>query len=343
MKTSAEITKEIVYGLALGESLAFPSADHRVSLLAPKRVTRLRGLKEYADNLLQTTNPTPYTHAQPGYLLNPSPSDDSEWFVFTALAHLNSTTSVEDSWIALSKKRDVVRGRTGTKIALRNLDQGSSPAHSGHDNPHYFDDIASVRAVVAGILSRGSVAGAVELATMDAQITHSEDGVWCAQAIAALVASLISGNTKEDAVAMAMSQFPEGAWSTRVIEKALKVAKGDTSAISRALKLEQQCVDRIYSYGISAPETLSLLFAHILNSASAQELMLSTFLHKRNLDALPALAGAVAGLAFRESWIPQFFLDAPLILDGVCIPDLKGTDLAEISVQLATANLASAS
>ncbi|MBC7462912.1 MAG: ADP-ribosylglycohydrolase family protein [Actinobacteria bacterium] len=338
MRTQAEKIKEIVYGLALGESLASPSADHRVALLAPKRIMRMRTLKEYADNLLQTTTPTPYTHAQPGYLLNPSPSDDSEWFVFTAQALMSSSTSIEDSWITLSKKRDLIRGRTGTKIALRNLDQGSSPAHSGHDNPHYFDDIASVRAVVAGILSKGSVSRAVELATKDARITHSEDGIWCAQAIAALVASLLGGSSKEDAVAVAMQQFPEGAWSARVIEKALNVAKGDASAISRALKLEQECVDRIYSYGISAPETLSLLFAHILNAQSAQELVLSTYLHKRNLDALPALAGAVAGLVFNESWIPKHFLDAPLLLDGVCIPDLKGTDLGVISTQLANAS-----
>jgi ADP-ribosylglycohydrolase len=338
MKTPAEQIREIVYGLALGEALAFPSADHRVSLLAPKRIARLRGLKEYADNLLQTTNPTPYTHAQPGYLMNPSPSDDSEWFVFTAKALMSTSTSIEDAWVALSKKRDVVRGRTGTKIALRNLDQGSSPQHSGHDNPHYFDDMASVRAVVAGILSKGSVQRAVELATTDARITHSEDGLWCAQATAALVASLISGSSKEDAVATAMSQFPAGAWSTRVIDKALAVAKGDSSSISRALKLEQECVDRIYSYGISAPETLSLLFSHLLNANSAEDFMLSTYLHKRNLDALPALAGAIASLAFNESWIPTAFLEAPLLLDGVCIPDLKGVDLADVSAQLANAS-----
>lgn len=338
MKTHAEKIREIVYGLALGESLAFPSADHRVALLAPKRIVRMRGLREYADNLLQTTTPTPYTHAQAGYLLNPSPSDDSEWFAFTAQALMSSTVSIEDSWIALSKKRDVVRGRTGTKIALRNLDQGSSPAHSGHDNPHYFDDIASVRAVVAGILSKGSIPRAIELATQDAQITHSEDGVWCAQATAVLMASLLAGSSKEDAVAAAMLQFPASAWSIRVIEKAIQVAQGDRSAISRALKLEQECVDRIYSYGISAPETLSLLFAHILNAQSAEELMLSTFLHKRNLDALPALAGALAGLVFNESWIPSHFLAGPLILDGVCIPDLKGADLGEISTQLANAS-----
>jgi len=69
-----------------------------------------------------------------------------------------------------------------------------------------------------------------------------------------------------------------------------------------------------------------------------EDFVLSTYLHKRNLDALPALAGAIASLAFKTSWIPQEYLDAPLLLDGVCIPDLKGTDLAEVSARLATAS-----
>ena len=121
-----------------------------------------------------------------------------------------------------------------------------------------------------------------------------------------------------------------------MIEKALAHAEGERSPIARSLKLEVECVDRIYSYGISAPETLSLLFAHLLNAKSGEELMLSTFLHKRNLDALPALAGAVASVSFDDQWIPESYLNTPLLLDGVCIPGLKGVDLADVSKQLAS-------
>jgi ADP-ribosylglycohydrolase len=249
---------------------------------------------------------------------------------------MNKAKSVEQAWRELAALRDQVRGRTGTKIALRNLDQGSSVLHSGHDNPHYFDDIACIRAISAGILANGSIESAVSRAVVDASITHSEDGVWAAQSVAALFVALLSGKTRIESVEIALSQFPAGSWGKRVIEKAIGVASGDTSSISRSLKLENECVDRIYSYGISAPETLSLLFAHLLNAQSGEDLLLSTFLHKRNLDALPALAGAVAAIAFDDPWIPESYFDAPLLLDGVCIPQLKGIDLAEISRQLAS-------
>lgn len=337
MSSIEEKTKKTVYGLALGDSLSTYSATHRVSMLAPKRALRMRTLYEYADLQLQTTRPSPYTHAQPGYLLNPSPSDDSEWFVFSALALMRTDASIEESWIALAKIRSQVHGRTGTKIALRNLDQGSSTSHSGHDNPHYFDDIACIRAIAASILNPTSVSAAVELATSDAVITHSEDGLWCAQATAAFFTSLFSGQSKETSVEVAIKQLPNDSWSKRLIEKALNVTEGISSPISRAMKLETESVDRIYSYAISAPETLSLLFAHVMNSDSAEELVLSTFLHKRNLDSLPALTGAVASLIFDDPWIPSDFLGSPLILDGVCIPELKGTDLSEISLQLSAA------
>ena len=338
MKSKEEKVKAVVYGLAYGDSFSSYSATHRMSLVAPKRILRMRGLAEFADEHLQTTRPSPYTHAQPGYLLNPAPSDDSEWFAFTALAHLNSNVPIETAWTELAHIRDQIRGRTGTKIALRNIDQGSSIEHAGHDNPHYFDDIACIRAIAAGILSSGSVNGATALAFSDARITHSEDGLWCALATAALVSSGLSGETKREAVSQAMNQLPVGSWSRRIVEKAINEVAHDASAISRGIKLEATCVDRIYSYAISAPESLGLLFAHLLNSSSAQEFFLATLLHKRNLDSLPALAGAIASLFFQDQWIPESYLNSELVLDGACRPNLKGLNLRELSEQLASAS-----
>ncbi len=339
MVKTQESVKSIVYGLAFGDSMSAFSATHRVALLAPKRVLRMRTLTEFADDNLQTTRPTPYTHAQPGHLLNPAPSDDSEWFAFTALALMNAQMSVDDTWRALSRERAQVRGRTGTKIALRNLEQGVDLEHAGHDNPHYFDDIACVRAVSAGLLSGGSVSEAVALAASDARVTHSEDGLWCAMAVAALVSSGLAGASKESAVAKAIDQLPDGSWSKRIVEKAIRTVDGNLSSTSRGLSLELNCVDRIYSFAISAPETLGLLFAHLLNSSTADEFFLSTLLHKRNLDSLPALAGAITSLFFGSAWLPKSYLESDLLLDGVCIPNLKGLSLNRLSEQLASSSL----
>jgi ADP-ribosylglycohydrolase len=338
MKVNEEKVRAIVYGLAFGDSISSYSAVHRVSILAPRRVLRMRTLTEFADDHLQTTRPSPYTHAQPGKMLNPAPSDDSEWFAFTANALMNSAVSIDDAWMELARQRDVIRARTGTKVALRNLDQGSSIESAGHDNPHYFDDIACIRAIAAGILSAGSVSGATELAFSDARITHSEDGLWCAMATSALVAAGLSGASKEEAVGEAIKQLPTGSWSARIVEKAIAEAAGDPSGISRGAKLESTCVDRIYSFAISAPETLGLLFAHLLNSRTADEFFLATLLHKRNLDSLPALAGAIASLFFTEQWLPKGFLESELLLDGVCLPDLKGSSLKELSHRLAASS-----
>jgi ADP-ribosylglycohydrolase len=338
MRVLEETVRAVVYGLAYGDSISSYSATHRVSLLAPRRVLRMRTLTEFADEHLQTTRPSPYTHAQPGCLLNPAPSDDSEWFAFTANALMNSEVPIEDAWVELSRHRGQVRGRTGTKVALRNLEQGSRIETAGHDNPHYFDDIACVRAIAAGILSASSISGASDLAFTDARVTHSEDGLWCAMATAAFVASGLSGETKEVAVSHAMKQLPAGSWSRRIIEKAIQAVQGDRSATSRGFTLENNCVDRIYSYAIAAPETLGLLFAHLLNSSKADEFFLATLLHKRNLDSLPALAGAVASLFFQDRWLPIDFLSSELVLDGACLPDLRGTNLGELSRRLASSS-----
>lgn len=338
MKVKEEAVRAIIYGLAFGDAISSYSAVHRVSILAPRRVLRMRTLTEFADDHLQTTRPSPYTHAQPGQLLNPAPSDDSEWFAFTANALMNSGVPIDQAWIDLARRRDAVRARTGTKVALRNLDQGSTVESAGHDNPHYFDDIACIRAIAAGILSAGSISGATELAFTDARVTHSEDGLWCALATSALVAAGLAGATKEEAVEEAIKQLPTSSWSARIVEKAIQEVAGDPSAISRGAKLESTCVDRIYSFAISAPETLGLLFAHLLNSRTADEFFLATLLHKRNLDSLPALAGAVASLFFTDEWLPKGFLDSELILDGVCLPNLKGSSLRELAHRLAASS-----
>ena len=96
------------------------------------------------------------------------------------------------------------------------------------------------------------------------------------------------------------------------------------------LELETQFVDRIYAYGIAAPDTFGLLIAHLNSALDVTELIGSSFMHRRNLEALPALIGAFAGAIYGGSWLPESYLGSSVSLVGVSIPSLSGTTLSDL-------------
>ena len=311
-----------VLGLATGDAMSSPSATHRVALLAPKRAARMRSLAEYADQQKQTTRPFPYTHAQPNWMLHPGPSDDLEWFAFSAENFLNKRDPLI-AWKELAARRDAIYARNGTKIALKNLADGLLPPQSGHDNPHYFDDIVLSRSLAAALLYFNDEKALTAHVLADAQVTHSEDGVYCALAFAHFAAALIREVPMNQAVDIATSQLPKDSWSRRIIELALDHTQEVNNLFTRVVTLEHTTIENIYAFPVPAPETLALLLAHARHAKSAYELALSALSHKRKLDSLPALAGAIAGIVFGDEWIPEQFKNG-LSLPGVCIPDFKG-------------------
>ncbi len=323
----------LVYGLALGEGVALPSAIHRLSILAPKRVLRMRTLGEFADNQKQTTRPFPYTHAQASHLLNPSPSDVTEWFAFVADYFLLNRESLV-AWQELAKQSSVIRARTGTKIALQNLLEGKNPPASGHDNPHYFDDIAMIRALAIAAVHGHDKDALNNKVLADSSITHSEDGVFCALAAAHLMASLLEGESISQAITAALQQIPDSSWSNYLISSMIKNSAGVKETLVRYSILETSEIENIYAYPISAPETLGLLLAHLQNCLNPSDLMFSGLLHKRKLDSLPALMGAVAGAHFGISWIPAEYKRDSIQLDGVSIPALKAMTLSSLVSRL---------
>jgi|694.fasta_scaffold12068_4 ADP-ribosylglycohydrolase len=318
-----------IFGLSFGESSALPSATHRLAILAPKRIARMKTLGEFADNNKQTTRPFPYTHAQPSYMLNPRPSDDTEWFAFVAGYLLNSQESLAE-WTLLAETLSDIRARTGTKIALRNLLEGKLPPASGHDNPHYFDDISMIRALAVSTFRFDNLKVLDLRVNEDISITHSEDGLYCAMAVAHLHASLLRGETISVAIENALNQLPEDSWSKFAVTSMIQRTSSERSILQRYALLETHEMENIYAYPVSAPETLGLLCAHLQHASSPEDLIFAGLMHKRKLDSLPALMGAIAGAIYGTEWIPKEFKESNIALEGVCIPALKGITLGSI-------------
>ncbi|MFJ5078799.1 ADP-ribosylglycohydrolase family protein [Streptomyces sp. NPDC088553] len=354
----------LLLGLAAGDAAGWPAARHRAARM-PEWTRRLtRELDTFAEQNATTTLPVPIALNQPPEPLRLGPSDDAEWAVFAAEAILTASgpvftglpeerrlrAAVDLAWNALAgqvaaaaeRAPEVesavlpLRARISVRAGLGNLATGLRPPATGHDNPHFFDDAACVRAVVLAVVHPGNPRAAAELAEFDARYTQDGDGVHGARAMAAAVAAALGGATVDEAVEAALAELPPVTEIGRNARYAVKLAQTAASAFELVPLLEHQIVDHVYSYGIAAAETVPVALA--LATAARGEMTAAVpaaVCLSRVADSAPALAGALTGALGGGRSVPATWREACRTLAGCALPRLAGTDLVELAGLLA--------
>nr|WP_055552198.1 ADP-ribosylglycohydrolase family protein [Streptomyces kanamyceticus] len=369
----ASQTEGLLLGLAAGDAAGWPAARHRATRM-PEWTRRLtRELDTFAEQNATTTLPVPIALNQPPEPLRLGPSDDAEWAAFTAESLLRAadgtlsatlsadrrTRAVLDlSWNTLAAEVSAaaarapevesavlpLRARISVRAGLGNLAAGLRPPATGHDNPHYFDDAACVRACVLALVHPGRPEQAAALAEFDARYTQDGDGVHGARAMAAAIAAALGGADVDTAVDTALEQLPEHTEIGRNARHAVKLARAEATqddgggAFALVPLLEHQIVDHVYSYGIAAAETVPVALA--LTTAARgriHEAVPAAACLSRVADSAPALAGALTGTLGTAAAIPESWRAACRTLSGCALPHLAGTDLVELAGQLSRA------
>ncbi|KQX53747.1 hypothetical protein ASE09_09605 [Streptomyces sp. Root66D1] len=365
LRPTRDAVEGLLLGIAAGDAAGWPAARHRAARM-PEWTRRLtRELDTFAEQNATTTLPVPIALNQPPEPLRLGPSDDAEWAVFTAEAVLASTgpvfatlpperrlrAAVDLAWNALASQVAAaadrapevesavlpLRARISVRAGLGNLATGLRPPATGHDNPHYFDDAACVRAAVLALVHPGDPRAAAELAEFDARYTQDGDGVHGARATAAAVAAALGGATVDEAVAAALAELPPVTEIGRNARYAVKLARTAGSAFELVPLLEHRIVDHVYSYGIAAAETVPVALA--LATASRGEMTAAVpaaVCLSRVADSAPALAGALTGALGGGRSVPTTWRDACRTLAGCALPRLAGTDLVELAGLLTT-------
>ncbi|MGR8011142.1 ADP-ribosylglycohydrolase family protein [Streptomyces hypolithicus] len=346
----------LLLGLAAGDAAGWPAARHRAARM-PDWTRRLtRELDTFAEQNATTTLPVPIALNQPPEPLRLGPSDDAEWAAFTAVTILAAApgrlrAEIDRAWTALAAEVAAaadrapevesavlpLRARISVRAGLGNLAAGLRPPATGHDNPHYFDDAACIRAAVLATAQPGDPAAAAELAEFDARYTQDGDGVHGARAMAAAVAAALGGATVDDAVDAALAQLPRATEIGRNAAHAVLLAREATTTSAFALvpTLEHQIVDHVYSYGIAAAETLPVALA-LATAARGRvtEAVPAAACLSRVADSAPALAGALTGALGGGDALPPGWRDACRTLVGCALPRLAGTDLVDLAARL---------
>lgn len=354
----------LLLGLAAGDAAGWPAARHRAARM-PEWTRRLtRELDTFAEQNATTTLPVPIALNQPPEPLRLGPSDDAEWAAFAAEALLRAgddtvlgdlsrerraRAAIDLSWNAVASEVAAaaerapevesavlpLRARISVRAGLGNLAAGLRPPATGHDNPHYFDDAACVRACVLAVAHPGDPRLAAELAEFDARYTQDGDGVHGARAMAAALSLALVGEEVEACVNAALAELPECTEIGRNTRHALKLARDADSAdgaFALVPLLEHQIVDHVYSYGIAAAETVpvALALATAAHGRIAEAVPAAACL-SRVADSAPALAGALTGALGGGAAIPTAWRDACRTLSGCALPRLTGTDLVELA------------
>ncbi|NMO34069.1 ADP-ribosylglycohydrolase family protein [Streptomyces sp. GMY01] len=357
----------LLLGLAAGDAAGWPAARHRAARM-PEWTRRLtRELDTFAERNATTTLPVPTALNQPPGPLRLGPSDDAEWAAFAAEAVLRAGD--DDALGDLSRDRRVraaidltwntvaaevaaaadrapeiesavlpLRARISVRAGLGNLATGLRPPATGHDNPHYFDDAACVRACVLAVAHPGDPRRAAELAEFDARYTQDGDGVHGARAMAAALALALTGAEVEHCVTAALAELPAQTEIGRNARHALALARAGEGegegegAFALVPLLEHQIVDHVYSYGVAAAETVpvALALAVAAGGRIAHALPAAACL-SRLADSAPALAGALTGALGGGEAVPASWREACRTLSGCVLPRLTGTDLVELA------------
>lgn len=339
-----------MFGLAIGDALSWPAMFHRSRLLPPwtRRIRREMDAASETSNVLALA--MPFSLSQPAEFFNIAPTDDTEWAAFTTNILLKRDDGFEDAlldaWLKLAHSGELVKGAVSTQAALNNLRKGILPPRSGRENPHYFDDGALSRAVPLGIFCAGNAEKAAQMASLDASVTNAEDGVWAAQAFAAAISLACVGKDANEILDASLQFLPQSSLIRRKVDDALALADDGGSLFSILPKLQNTLINREYSYGNAAPETLALTFVIAKMIGHDFELAVtSAASFAKTADSLPATVGALvgamsSGLRPRRGEIASKSWRAAITtLKGICIPSLAGTKFLELTDRFVDAAL----
>jgi ADP-ribosylglycohydrolase len=331
-------------GLAFGDAIGFPSLFHRMAnpLFPEKRRNFLWRINGESMRAHITTLMIPFTHRVAATVLEPSPTDDTEWALLTLDALLASPIEpTADTLLAPWLEKVVpaaesVWGGFAEKAAIANLQQGLRPPATGNDNAQHYSDSAVARAVSVGLFAAGYPERAARIAALDAQITHAEDGIWAAQAMAAAISVLAGGGALEAALFEARAQLPPESWVAHGNRVASQLLAQSESDLDLSYLLGTQLINTVYSYGNAAPETLPAALAIVERCEGdlQRAVHLANTLHK-SADSLPAMVGTLCGAMQGPGAIPTRWRDALQEVRGLCLPFLAGRRLDECAQALA--------
>lgn len=251
-------------------------------------------------------------------------TDDTEFAVLTAQTLIDcggnlTYETLMAAWDKYILQQGGMFERGGKPLygAVANLQRGIFPPLSGSDNVQNNDDGAAMRIAPVGILCAGNPQRAAALAALDAQVSHANDGIWAAQAVAASVAVAIVGGTVDAIVQAGRAVIPDDSWLARAMNRAMHICDEHSDLFTALEQLHVQLWTPVHSMAAEAIPQAYAIFR--LTKGDFRQGMIWAGNFGRDADTISAIVGALSGAMHGESIIPPAWaamVDKPA---GVCL------------------------
>jgi len=266
-------------------------------------------------------------------------TDDTEFAVLTACGLLDAGGKLTpESVMAAWKKYVLDQGgifeRAGRPLigAAANLLRGLTPPLSGRDNVMNNDVGAAMRAAPIGILYAGQPELAAFQARIDAEISHADDGVWAAQAVAAGIAVAMLGARVDEVFDVALAQIPKESWLGRSMQQCQKIC-ATSSGIEAAYRALHD--DFWTPAHAVSPEAIPQIFGvFYLTGGDFNRGMLWAANFGRDADSIAAVVGALNGARLGMEAIPRQWIESLRYPSGVSLRFAAQEDLVDLANQL---------
>jgi ADP-ribosylglycohydrolase len=269
-------------------------------------------------------------------------TDDTEYAVLCARGVLKAgadltSQDVADTWLEALSTQTSGFNRAGFSemIAIANLHDGMKPPASGQRNNETWSDGAAMRVAPIGVYAAGDAALARRMALADAQVSHSRDGIYCAQAMAAGVAVAMVEDAPDPVLDAMLESLPADSWSYRLACRALDIAADVAKEGLPVEVVEERLFEAIplrhYMWADVAPEALALCMGLLCANDVTPSVIESGVNIGRDSDTIAAMAGAVAGALHGASAFDPAHIEQVRSVSGQCIESTAGTDLVELA------------
>ena len=267
-------------------------------------------------------------------------TDDTEFALLTACTLLDCGGDLTFDALLTSWRRRIIEAggvneRAGKPLygAVENLMRGILPPLSGRDNVMNDDDGAAMRIAPVGIICAGEPERAAALARIDAEMSHYEDGVWAAQAVAASVAVAMVNATVEEIIAAGLAQIPQDSWLGRSMDRAMRIAANAGSLEDAWEALHTDLWTPTHSAAAEALPQIYALFH--LTGGDFRRAMFWGCNFGRDADTIGAVLGALSGALHGVSVIPQPWIERVARPGGVCLRFAADLHIPTLAIQLA--------
>jgi len=270
-------------------------------------------------------------------------TDDTEFTIFYAgLLHeygSNITSqNVADHWLQdVYDPSDTYKGAGFSEsLTIHNLKSGLRPPASGQ-HVHSWSDGLAMCATPFGCVCPGQPEKAAEIAKIFGQVSHAGEGIYGGMAVAAAIASAMTGATPEQIFESAMTVIPEDSWTYYTIGKSIEIGNATQNGQEAILPLYEEIACTYYHWSDLAPEAVGIAFGLLAaGKANYRNTVLAAVNLGRDADTIAAITGALCGCLAGYDGLPPEWRDNITQAPGRCVRSVKGVNILDVAKDLTT-------